>query len=143
MSSSLSALLTVLGRWPRRLAAFACLLLAAAAAFTPRRSAAAPQPDHRVGRGEVAVPVLVSGVDARTYLHPGEWVDLLAGPGESGVDPAAPAALVAQRVRLLSIVAPQNGAAGGALVVAADRATALRVAALGERTVLAVGHDPP
>lgn len=89
------------------------------------------------------MPVRLAGVDARTYLHPGDKVDLVAGPAESAGEATPTATVVAERVRVLAVVAPQDGADAGVLIVAADRATALRIAALGERSVLAAAHDPP
>lgn len=158
MPSTLSSLLTTLGRWPRRLAALACLLLAAASALSSRHPAAtarAAAPADVAAAGERAVPVQVAGLDARAYLHPGDHVDLLAGPSDDGAPgdrtagamgratATVSATVVAEDVRVLTVVAPRDGPGSGGLVVAADRAGALRIAALGGRAVVAVARDRP
>jgi len=226
MPHSLAGLLTRLDRWPRRLAALTCLLLAAASAlgargWAPAReqghassvqvvvaahdlgvgalltvhdltTAAWPrelvpvgatgEPERLLGRrlagpvgkreavtttrlvgagltvglapGEVATPVATDAAFA-TLVHPGDHVDVLAGPpegvalttppGKSGVVSAG-AMLVAEDVAVLAVLPPTDaeGGSGDALVlVATDRGTALRIAALQGRQVLAVVGNSP
>lgn len=81
MRPSLTLRLAALGGWPRRLAALACLLLAAATALRPQPAnpGAAPtaqRPTDGLGAGEVAVPVPLADATACTLLRPGDRVDL-------------------------------------------------------------------
>jgi pilus assembly protein CpaB len=224
MRHSATHLLARLDRWPRRLAALACLLLAAASALGARAQAAAhPQaqgatvpvvvaahdlgvgsvltsrdltvlawprdlvpvgawakPDRLVGRqlagpvrkreavtttrlvgagltaglapGEVAAPVATDPAVA-SLIHPGDHVDVLAGPPQdisfgtaTGKSSAAGAILLAEAVAVLAVLPPTDTAGGSGtavMLVATDRGTALRIAALHDRQVLAVLTSPP
>ncbi len=227
MPLPLLRLLRRLDRWPRRLAALSCLLLAAASAVAARSPASAPargQPTqtrlvvvaaralgaaHPLGRRDLAiaswprrlVPVgahsaprelvgrrlagpidageavttarvvgagLTAGLppgavaaavrtdaDVASFVHPGDHVDVLAGPadenapvGSSGEPAAASsrAVAVAQAVAVLAVLPPTNAAASTdttQVIIATDRGTALRLAALPGHQVLAVVADPP
>lgn len=78
------------------------------------------------GAGEVAVPVRVAEPVVAALLRPGDRVDLLAAVAEGG--PAA--TVVATAVQVLSVPAIRDDPGEGTLVVvAADRATAARLAA--------------
>ncbi len=80
----------------------------------------------RTAGGEVAVPVRVAEPLVAALIRPGDRVDLLAASSEAG--PAA--AVVATGVRVLSVPAtPDDPGEGTLVVVAADRATASRLAA--------------
>jgi hypothetical protein len=138
----------LIGRWPRRLAALACLglaLLAAARQPTARstRDNTGPVP----GPGQRAAPVSVS-VDPRSYLHVGDVVELLAAAADAESLPVdgtpPPAAVVAPRALVLSIGQPDIALSDSAwpLVVSVDEQSARQIAALGGRHVLAVlaGH---
>jgi pilus assembly protein CpaB len=219
---SVADLLSRLHRWPRRLAAVTCLLLAAASAIAahgqapiPLRSQAASEavvvaardlgvgttltgrdlatvawprdlvpagawgePARLVGRrlagplrrreavttarlvggglttglaaGYVATPVSIESGFA-TVIHAGDHVDILIGPAE-GTDFATPpgrsdtsAALVAEGVTVLAVLPADaaTGAGGAIVLVATDRGTALRLAALQGRQVVAVVGNPP
>lgn len=98
-----------------------------------------------------AVPVQITGAASLSLVHVGDSIDLLAGDALSA-DMRAPrsARVLAQRVRVLAVAVPppdgggsSYGADGGmdggslGLIVAADRATALRIAAAADRPVLA------
>ena len=162
MPSSLRNLLIVLGRWPRRLAAAVCLVLAGASALaaraqpsdptaapTPPPSTSAPAPDR------LGVPVHVRGSPG--YLHVGDRVDLIAAPPEpagmgavgavgAATTPPAPAASVVATGLLVLRADSADGASSGAgidLVVAADRSAALRIAALGSGEVIAATVSSP
>jgi len=221
---SVAHLLARLDRWPRRVAALACLLLAALSALGARAQAPAnppgqratvpvvvaahdlgvatvlslrdlttlawprhlvpagawAQPDPLVGRrlagplrkreavtttrlvgagltaglapGDVATPV-AADAGVATLIHPGDHVDILAGPPEDvgfGSAPSTPGAagviLVAQALPVLAVLAPADaaGSSGTAIMlVATPRRTAVRIAALRGRQVLAVLSSPP
>ncbi len=224
MFTSLTHLLPRLDRWPRRLAALTCLLLAAASALAnrsrerdgpsgavpsapvvvaahdlaaahtlapgdvtlaawprnlvPARTSAAPSRlvgrrlAGPVGAGEAITvarlvgPGLTTGLPAGTVaaavrtdagmsdlLHPGDHVDVLAGPPDDDPTGAAPsvntaaAALVAQGVAVLAVLPPDAGGVTGdgeaRVLIATDRGTALRIVALQSRQVLAVVGDRP
>jgi pilus assembly protein CpaB len=221
MAHSLADLLSRLDRWPRRLAALTCLLLAAASAVAAHRSPAREQgqvasaravvvaardlavgstltahdlttvawprelvpagasgePGRLVGRrlagplrkreavtatrllgaaltaglapGEVATAVLTDAGVA-SFVHPGDHVDILAGPpdgvvldtlpGKSGAVTAG-AILVAEAVAVLAVLPPtqaMSGAGDAQVLVVTDRGTALRIVALQGRQVVAV-----
>jgi hypothetical protein len=116
-----------IGRWPRRIAALVCLLLAAASALAPPRRDAPTRPSGLAARlraGEVAVPVPVSASNA-ALVRSGDRVGVFAAPD------TGPATLVADRLRVLSIRADPDslGSDPGALVVvAASRSAALDLA---------------
>ncbi len=211
-------LVLFLNRWPRRLAALACLLLAGASLLSARRppvAAPVPQPSgagaareipagstlvaadvtishwprslvpagtvpdshqlvgHRsaaaIGRGEaittgrlvgadlaaglpagqLAVPVSLADPNAAALIRAGDRVDLVVttdGEAERAGGPADPAVAVAVAVRVLAVLPPSKDAettAGTTLIVATDRATALRIATLAARPMLAVRDDHP
>jgi pimeloyl-ACP methyl ester carboxylesterase len=111
-----------IGRWPRRLAALACLVLAAGSALTPPATDTAARADRSATRlrpGEVAVPVPVGAAGA-ALARTGERIGLVARHG-----------LVADRLRVLSIHPPDASLSGddsAVVVVAATRAQAERLA---------------
>ncbi|PZS19844.1 MAG: Flp pilus assembly protein CpaB [Pseudonocardiales bacterium] len=103
--------------------------------------------------GEVATLVTTDAGFA-TLIHPGDRVDVLAGPpddvqsaspGNTGAAKTLPI-LVAKAVTVLAVV-PSTDTFGGSnsaqVLVATDRVTALRMVALRGRQVLAVTADPP
>jgi hypothetical protein len=138
--------------------AVTCLLLAAGTALSP---AARPRP-ARVGpstssrrpgvggslaAGQVAVPVTVSAAGSSRYLRAGDHIGLLAGSSEDG--PSAPtASLLGDGLRVLAVSHPPpdeagDPSAGGVVIVAATRAVAARIAAVGDRQLLAVIDPSP
>lgn len=99
--------------------------------------------------GLEAVPVQLSDAAAMTFLHAGDWVDLLTG-GSNAHDGAAAehATVLAEGVRVLAVSAAPSAALsadgpGSEIVVAADRVTALRIAAVAGRAVFATLRVPP
>jgi Flp pilus assembly protein CpaB len=100
--------------------------------------------------GTVAVPVTL-GLDAGGLLRAGDRIDLIAiavgsldRPGPGGMD-AGPPSVVAAGVRVLacSRVSGADGSPVTRLVVATDRAIALRiVGSLGTKTFAAVANHP-
>lgn len=90
-----------------------------------------------------AVTVQVSG-GAATLLHPGEFVDLLVSdpPDATGVAPPA-AHLLAEAAPVLAVTSTPAADDSIAIVVAVDRATALKVAAVSGRTLVATLRHPP
>jgi hypothetical protein len=134
-----------LGRWPRRIAAATCLLLAAGTALVPHTPATSPA-GPRLGAGEVAVPVTVT---LSAAAAPGSRIGLLAAPaGPSGLpgERAGAATLVADRLRVLTVAAADTGltGSGGTLVtVAASRAIALQLARYADRTLVMIADDLP
>ncbi len=138
--ASASTILSRLSRWPRRVAALSCLLLAAGTALaSPDRSAT-----HRTAAGaaaglrpgEVAVPVPVAPVGLDSLVRAGARVGVLAAPDpEAGIASprASPgdAVLVADQLRVVSVDAANadlGGDAAATVVVAATRDAAIRLA---------------
>lgn len=144
MFVSLRRSLIRLSRWPRRLAALACLLLAAASAVAPASGRPAHAEPVTVGRqlqpGEVAVTVAVTS--APPTLGRGDRVGLVAGPDDSGA-PARPR-LLADRLRVLAVTdAAADTSDPPTVLLAADRDTAVRIAAnTGRQTVVVVDRSP-
>lgn len=124
-----------IGPWPRRLAAVLCLLLAAG-------SALAPPPAHRVhpavgasrlrpGQVALPVPVPAAGVE---LVRPGVLIGLLSQRR-----------LVADRLRVLAVRAPDQSVSGDAsavVVVAVDRPQAGQIAASAGHLALIVDELP-
>ena len=133
-----------LGRWPRRIAALICLLLAAASALSPpatRTARAAPDGlAARLRAGEVAVPLPVGSTEAG-MVGRGDRVGVLASP-----DPPQHSVLVADHLRVLSVRAPDASLSGDAtavVVLATDRTAALSLARFsGTRLVLILDDLP-
>lgn len=139
-----------LGRWPRRLAAMLCLLLAAASALSaqhPTSNASAEPANHasasvisQLPPGLLAVPVTLSDDAAAAYLHSGDRIELYAAPeSHSGVSP--PAALLGTGLLVISVLEPPADTQvrdGTHVLVAAERTVAARIAAIGGRSILAV-----
>ncbi len=98
------------------------------------------------------MPVQVTGAALPGLVHAGDSIDLLVGdPPEADASSPGPARVLAERVRVLAVIgtSPDAGADGDGLglglglIVAADRATALRIAAVAGRPVVATVHGPP
>jgi hypothetical protein len=142
MSGSAQRLLARIGRWPRRIAALLCLLLAAGSALVPHAPAASGS--HGLGArlrtGEVAVPVqIASGVAS---VRPDDRVGVLAPPADS--DTAGDAVLVADHLRVVSMTKASGlSEAGTVVVVATDRARALQLARYVSRPLLMIVDDLP
>lgn len=134
-----------LGRWPRRVAALGCLLLAAASAVTDgsgASSAAKSASGPRLATGQVAVPVSVT---VSANAAPGDRVGLLAGPSDDSttgdLSPPGQATLVADRLRVLSVHDPDSGLTESdatIVVVAASRAQAVQLARYSGRTMVLI-----
>jgi pilus assembly protein CpaB len=95
-----------------------------------------------------AVPVAISGGAAQGFVHTGDSIDLLVGDPSDAVAPrSASARLVATAVRVLAVTSTPDQAGSGdnalIVVVAADRATTLRIAAVSGRSLLAAVRVPP
>jgi pilus assembly protein CpaB len=90
-----------------------------------------------------AVPVQVTGGTAG-LLHPGEFVDLLVGDPPEAVGVAPPVAhLLAEAVPVLAVTSTPGGADSFGIVVAVDATTALKLAAVSGRTLVATLRHPP
>ena len=143
-ASPLARLSARIGRWPRRVAALACLLLAAASALAPTP---APATGHRSGlglaTGEVAVPLTV--VTPASLIAAGDRVGVIVAddPLAGG---AAPAGLIADRLRVLEVHTDDQALSSGpgtVVVVAARRTEAVVIARFStERLVLIVDELP-
>jgi pilus assembly protein CpaB len=104
--------------------------------------------------GAVAAAVRTDA-DVASFIRPGDHVDVLAGPADENAPLGSPdeppaagsqAVAVAQAVAVLAVLPPTNAAANTdttQVIIATDRGTALRLAALPGRQVLAVVADPP
>lgn len=154
----------MLARWPRRLTAVACLLLAAASAVAERNTSSAATAPHpartaphnpadSLSAGQVAVPVHLAG--AGRFIRVGDRIGLVFGPAPpetpaaSVTDGGAPGGeppLDVDGLLVLAVLGPGSTAFtpdGTDLLVAADRPTARRIATLGERHILAVLDKSP
>jgi hypothetical protein len=139
MAFSLSPLYR-LGRWPRRVAALCCLMLAAGSAVTGHGPpAGADNGGHsgnpilsRLPRGKVAAPVSVSS--AAGYLRAGDRIDLYAtADGSTTCAGLAGASPVGTTLPVLTVGGDSHAIAGDEhlnLVVAVDHAIAARLARL-------------
>jgi hypothetical protein len=132
-----------IGRWPRRIAALACLLLAAGSALVPHTVAPArgrAGVAARLHRAEVAVPLPISTLPA-DLVRPGDHVGVLASS-----DIGAPASLVADGLRVLSLrtdTAAMTADSSTVVVVAANRSEAVALARFATgRLVLLVDKFP-
>lgn len=100
-----------------------------------------------LGRALVALPVTLADTHAGDLLHPGDRVELYATPRPTdGFDTKSAMQLVPSVVgsRLLVLaVLPGTDAAGTELVVAADRATAMRITRAAASQIIAAVGDPP
>lgn len=135
MSPTLNRLLLQLGRWPRRIAVVVCVVLAVASSISGRASdgpqAAAPL--ARLKAGQVAVPVTLSQGGTDGVITSGDHVGLLTA-----------STVVADHLLVLRVSAVPTGEDGTAsILVAADRTTALRIAATSSQSVLAVVDKSP
>lgn len=97
--------------------------------------------------GLVAVPVELTSVSNVAILRPGDIVDLLGGDHVMATDslPGGRAEVLAEAVRVLAVSpAPErDNGTGSSIVVAVDRAGALRLAASTGRVILATLRGPP
>jgi len=144
-----------LGRWPRRVAALGCLLLAFASAVStrhgPRADASGPANPllARLRAGQVAASVRLSDAGAAGFLRTGDRVDLYATPGSSGDPPACAAAgrtPLGSGVRVLAVDGPSGGLGGDGtsrLVVAVARDRAAEIATLQTCGMFAVLDKDP
>ena len=133
-----------LGRWPRRIAALACLVLAAGSALVPQSPTAATARAGiaaRLNGAEVAVPLPIS-VLPPDLVRPGDHVGVLAAAD----DATSPASLVADGLRVLSLrtdTAAMTSDSATVVVVAAQRAEVVRLARFSTgRLVLFVDRLP-
>jgi hypothetical protein len=125
-----------IGRWPRRLAALGCLLLAAGSALAPTDTVrgSPSRTAARLGPGEVAVPVPVSAAGA-ALARVGERVGLVAPHG-----------MLADRLRVLSVHPPGESLSGddsAVVVVAVRRAQAVLVARWTAARLVLIADDLP
>jgi hypothetical protein len=123
--SSLRFPLAFLGRWPRRLAAAACLVLAAGSALSGSKSAAArcdpTGSSWSAPPGSVAVPVPVTA-GSTGVLRPGSRIGLVPAGSDSGSS-----GVVADHLPVLrSPTTREDGTA--VLLVAVPRAAVPRLA---------------
>jgi hypothetical protein len=132
-----------IGRWPRRIAALACLLLAAGSTLVPQAPSAVTAHEGiaaRLHRAEVAVPLPISTLPP-DLVRPGDHVGVLATSDEGG-----PATLVADGLRVLSLRTDSSAMttdSATVVVVAARRSDAVALARFSTgRLVLMVDKLP-
>ncbi len=138
MSVSLQRLAVRIGRWPRRIAALICLLLAAGSALVPQ-APARPADRPKLHPGQVAVPVTVSSAGD---VAAGDQVGILCAPADTGGD----AALVADHLRVLSVRAGGTGLTsdtGTVVTVATERGVAVELARYANRTLVLITDNLP
>jgi hypothetical protein len=137
------------GRWPRRIAALACLVLSAGSALGRPTAPSAP---HRhvaaLHRGEVAVPVPIDPRGGTGLVRAGDQVGVLAAG--DGTGPPSAGRLLADHVRVLSVrdastgaTAVPSGDASTVVVVATDRATAVELARFAGGRLLLIRDEFP
>jgi hypothetical protein len=142
MSASAQRLLARIGRWPRRIAALVCLLLAAGSALVPPAPAtSAPNGlGAHLRAGEVAVPVQVASGAAS--VRPADRVGMLAPPVDDEV--GGQAVLVADHLRVVSVSSGSGLADAPTIVtVATDRPRALQLARYASRSLLMIVDEVP
>jgi pilus assembly protein CpaB len=110
--------------------------------------------------GQVAVPVSLADPNAAALIRAGDHVDLLVAPADATAnDPPAGTGLpvtgaatsgsggavaVALRVLVLALLPARSEADSvSELIIATDRATALRIATVANRPILAIRDDHP
>ncbi len=150
----LNPFLLRLSRWPRRIAALVCLLLAAASTLAPADGVPTPRRRSRgnpiaaaLRAGQVAVPVTVTSAHAaalRAHRRPRRRADRCGG--RTGRDRSrrprrwSPTACACSRCRRAATRCPPTPRS---IVVAADRAAAVRLAAVAARPLLVVVDKCP
>jgi hypothetical protein len=139
VTPALNRFLVRLGRWPRRIAVAVCLVLAASSAIDghsrePREPvSAAADPLAALRDGQLAVPVTLKqgGIDG--VIKVGDHIGLLTAD-----------VVVADKLLVLRVAgAATNSDSTASILVAADRATALRIARSAGQDVLAVVDKSP
>ncbi len=102
-----------------------------------------------LGPGLVAVPVPIADPHAADLLHPGDHIDLLATPRAEAALPddatqatASTVTIAGTRLLVLAVF-PAADDTGTEVVVAADRASAVRIARIGVSQTLAGVGVPP
>jgi hypothetical protein len=130
------------GRWPRRIAALCCLLLAAASAVTDPSAGGHVRPGlaGRLRTGEVAIPLSVSAGSA-AIVQAGDRVGVVETPDDSSA-----ATLLADHLRVLSIRlddTSMSGDASATVVVVGSRAQALAVARTAAGRLVLIVDDLP
>jgi hypothetical protein len=152
-----SAYLARLGRWPRRVAALGCLLLAFASAVTsrhgPRASATGERGSanplvSRLRSGQVAASLTLADPGASGFLRPDDRVDLYATPGSPGDPPACAAdrTPLGTGLRVLAVSGSAGGLGGeetSRLIVAVSRNAAAQLASLQTCGMFAVLDKDP
>ena len=94
------------------------------------------------------VPVQIADGGFGGFVHAGDWIDLLVGDPPDAGGPGPPTArLLAHAVRVLAVLGPPGDAVADGdsvgVVVAVDSATALKIAAVSGRSLVATVRDPP
>jgi hypothetical protein len=152
MARRLNPFLIRLSRWPRRIAALVCLLLAAASTLTPASGTTSARAKHAgnpivagLAAGQIAVPVTVSSGRAAAFVHVGDHVGVLASADETT---RARPDLVADGLRVLAVSGASEASSSMSsdapvIVVAAGRADAVQLAGVAGRSVLVVVDRSP
>jgi Flp pilus assembly protein CpaB len=130
------------GRWPRRIAALCCLLLAAASAVAQPDAGGHVRPGvaARLRPGEVAIPLTVTAGSA-AIVQPGDHVGVVETR-----DDASAATLLADRLQVLSIRvddASMSSDASATVVVVGSRAQAVAVARPASGQLVLIIDDLP
>ena len=131
-----------IGRWPRRIAALCCLLLAAAGAVSEPGAGGHMRPGlaARLRPGEVAIPLTVSAGSA-AIVQPGDRVGVVEAP-----DDASAATLLADRLRVLSLRiddASMSSDSSATVVVVGSRSQAVAVARTASGRLVLIVDDLP
>ncbi len=152
--SRLAAADLVVARWPRAVrpaSAFtstsavvgqrAAGALAAGEALTPARVLGSGLTTG-LADGLAAVPVPLADAGSAALVHPGDRADLIVAPTTSGDPPR----LAASGILVIAVLPATSGSSGSQpaeLVVAADQAQELQLAAAAGRGVFASVRSPP
>ena len=128
-----------------------CLLLAAGTALAPHRASAPTDPAAEatgaLRAGQVAVPVAVDRSGTAMSVRAGDRVGVLAGAAtDEFVRHPDAAVLVADHLRVLAVQAGDSALGTDSsvtVVVAATRASAVRIAGFSGRSLLLVADEFP
>jgi hypothetical protein len=136
VTPALNRFLVRLGRWPRRVAVAVCIVLAASSALDGRSRAPAValvDPLAALRDGQMAVPVTLNQGGIAGVIKVGDHVGLLTAE-----------TVVADKLLVLRVAdGAANSDGTASILVAADRATALRIARSASEGILAVVDKSP
>jgi hypothetical protein len=98
----------------------------------------------KLGAEQVAVPVTITDGSAAGFIHVGDHVGLFAAPADSDAPDSPGSTLIADRLKVVSVLATEATDSGQTILVATDRETATRIAAaIGGKLLAVLDNSPP